>query len=155
MRHAEEWAVFSAYTSARDFFRAMQAKRRAADYWREVSVEGIEAIQRSGERVGRGGISDPTANRAAAIVDIGDKVVQQARERLDECETFLAAGLIVIESVRIGLGAKYADALDLHYMDGLSERDTADMLGVSRSTVLRYISTACDWCDWRAVRLFY
>lgn len=133
----------------------MDGKRRSADYWREVLVDGLDAVQRSGERVGRSGLGDPTANRAAAAVDIGDKLMRTARERLEECETHLAAGLIVIEAVRAGLGEQYADALDLHYMDGLSERATAERMGVSRSTVLRYVSTACDWCDWRAVRLFY
>ena len=154
MRHAEEYALYSAQRDTRSFFRAMKPTRKAAEYWNTVAVEGIEAFSHGRDGGHSSGIGDPTANRAAMIVDYGDKVVEHAREKLAECTTYLGAGLVVVESVRAGLGSKYADALDLHYMDGLDMHEAAEQMHVNKSTAARWISTACDWCDWRGPLLF-
>ena len=151
---AEEFELFRAEPDARTFFRNMQRKRASAEYWRCVVIDGVDALTRTGERVGHAGISDPTGAQAVLRVSTDAQIRERAQTKLDECELYLSAGLIVVEAVRAGLGETYADALDLHYMEGLSERDAAEDMNVSRSTLARWLAIACEWCDWQGKRLF-
>ena len=150
----DAWQRFSQYPDARSFFRSMKRYRANADYWREVAVMGVDAMGSAGERISSPMPSNPTELQALRYLLNDGKMRERAQRKLDECEDYLGAALVAIEAVRVGLGEKYADALDLHYMDGHTERDTADLMDVSRATVARWIGTALDWCDYRGRELF-
>ncbi|MBQ9020580.1 MAG: sigma-70 region 4 domain-containing protein [Eggerthellaceae bacterium] len=152
--HVDEYLLFEACEDAHEFFAGMMRQRRRADYWRMVLLDGVDAFGCGDVLPVTRPLSDPTASRAVMFATTDSNLRADAQRHVDECELYLGAGLIAVESVRAGLGAKYADALDLHYMDGHTERDTADLMDVSRATVARWIGTALDWCDYRGRELF-
>lgn len=93
------------------------------------------------------GISDPTARQA--IYRAGELEERMEALRAEERELVESIGqaLVLIESVREGLGERYADILEAIYIDRLSMRDAADRLGISKSSIHQWRNVALDWID--------
>lgn len=89
------------------------------------------------------GICDPTANRAIRNVDEWGEQLAELRKREAELEYFIGMTLQIIEAVRSGLGAEYADLLDQRYIDCL----TWKQMDVSKSTGKMKVAIAFDWID--------
>lgn len=98
---------------------------------------------RSGPRVHRPGVSDPTAASALRRMDA---LADKAKE-LADCEGLVGEGLVLCANVRAGLGAMHAEVLERFYVDRQSWEDIAFDLMVSARTCIRYRDAACDWCD--------
>ena len=147
------FAEFVKHESAREFFRSIPGTVRRMDEARLILDFGLDAFARTGDGVG-GGNQDPTASAAIHLADHEWKARDAAKRTVVECEDVIGTALEVIAAVGVGIGKKYALVLDLHYVDCLSEKDTAEQLGISRASVKRLICIACDWCDWRGVKLF-
>lgn len=139
--------MFRRYADSRAFFEAIRRAAPEIEYWHMVEREGAEALAAPSHDGGAHGIGDPTANRAVWLADNDGAVRARARREIARRTELVGAGLVAIAAVRDGLGAKYADALDAHYIDGDSYRDIAEAQGVSRKTVMLRVSVACDWCD--------
>lgn len=88
-------------------------------------------------------VSDPTASRAIRNVDEWGEQLAELRKREAELEYFIGMTLQIIEAVRIGLGAEYADLLDQRYIDCL----TWKQMDVSKSTGKMKVAIAFDWID--------
>ena len=91
--------------------------------------------------------SDPTAARACYNVD--ELSVKLAALRAEETELLERIGLAlrIIHGIRRGLGDKYADVIELRYIDGMKWKDIAKDYEIPRSTGHELISVACDWVD--------
>lgn len=151
----DEYEAFKSQGDARSFFRSLKRARAKMDYWRLVSEEGLAALSRSGEHVGKSGTTgDPTASAAVNLADHDAGVRADAKRKMGECELAFRAAATAISSVRDGLGGSYADALQAHYVDGRTEAYCAETYGCSRSTLMNRIAVACDWCDWQGPALF-
>lgn len=89
------------------------------------------------------GVSDPTASRAIRNVDEWGEQLAELRKREAELEHFIGTTLAIIEAVRDGLGADYADILDARYIDCL----TWKQMDVAKSTGKMKVAIAFDWID--------
>ena len=89
------------------------------------------------------GIADPTASRAIRNVDEWGAQLVELRKRESELEHFIGTTLAIIEAVRSGLGADYADLLDARYIDCL----TWKQMDVAKSTGKMKVAIALDWVD--------
>lgn len=89
------------------------------------------------------GIADPTASRAIRNVDEWGAQLVELRKRESELEHFIGTTLAIIEAVRSGLGADYADLLDARYIDCL----TWKQMDVAKSTGKMKVAIAFDWVD--------
>ena len=88
-------------------------------------------------------VSDPTASRAIRNVDEWGEQLAELRKRESELEHFIGTTLAIIEAVRSGLGADYADLLDARYIDCL----TWKQMDVAKSTGKMKVAIAFDWVD--------
>ena len=88
-------------------------------------------------------VSDPTASRAIRNVDEWGEQLAELRKRESELEHFIGTTLAIIEAVRDGLGADYADILDARYIDCL----TWNQMDVAKSTGKLKVAIAFDWID--------
>lgn len=88
-------------------------------------------------------VSDPTASRAIRNVDEWGEQLAELRKREAELEHFIGVTLAIIEAVRDGLGADYADILDARYIDCL----TWKQMDVAKSTGKMKAAIAFDWID--------
>lgn len=88
-------------------------------------------------------VSDPTASRAIRNVDEWGEQLAELRKRESELEHFIGVSLAIIEAVRSGLGADYADILDARYIDCL----TWKQMDVAKSTGKLKVAIAFDWVD--------
>lgn len=88
-------------------------------------------------------VSDPTASRAIRNVDEWGEQLAELRKRESELEYFIGVSLAIIEAVRSGLGADYADLLDARYIDCL----TWKQMDVAKSTGKMKVAIAFDWID--------
>lgn len=143
----EAWQHWHKARDAREFFRSVPRTVSEMERWRVVADEGVDALALPVSHGGGSGVSDPTANRAIWLADHDDSVRAEAIKKVRQCEERIGAALIVIEYVRTYLGEKYADSLELHYVDCLSISATAHELQAGRTTVKGRICVACDWLD--------
>ena len=88
-------------------------------------------------------VSDPTASRAIRNVDEWGEQLAELRKRESELEYFIGTTLAIIEAVRDGLGADYADILDARYIDCL----TWKQMDVAKSNGKMKAAIAFDWID--------
>ena len=88
-------------------------------------------------------VSDPTASRAIRNVDEWGEQLAELRKRESELEYFIGTTLAIIEAVRDGLGADYADILDKRYIDCL----TWAQMDMPKSTGKMKVAIAFDWID--------
>lgn len=95
------------------------------------------------------GVSNPTESRAIRNVDEWGEKLKELRKRETELTEFISISLVLIRRVRDSLGAKYADVLEQHYIDGEPYSRIADASGnaVKPSTAKQRVSVACDWID--------
>lgn len=143
----QAWQLLRDAGNARMFFAQVRRAVRDMDEWRLIAEEGAEVLSTGGSGSAPSDVSDPTANRAIWLADNDDAIRADARRQLRRCEDMVGAGLVVIAYIRRGLGAKYADALECHYIDGLSLRVIAEDGGITKSAAQQRIAVACDWCD--------
>lgn len=141
----QPWQLFRAAGSTKQFMADVRQAVTDMDYWRYISDNGADAFTHDGN--GGGWVSDPTAARAIYLADNDGRVRANARRHVARCEIVIGAGLELIAHVREGLGEIYADALDAHYIDGMSLRIIAEDSGVSKSAIQQRIDVACDWAD--------
>lgn len=147
-----DWSVYASYRDSRAFFGAV---RRAVPRMDELRYTLEFGMEFSGCAAGRNpNPSDPTGNRAIYLADNEDALMRQAQRKIAQCEELIGVALVVIDAVRAGLGDRYADALDAHFVDCLSLHGCAHRLDISTSSVKRYLSIAQDWCDYQSHRLF-
>ena len=92
-------------------------------------------------------VSDPTASRAIRNVDEWGEQLAELRKREAELEHFIGVSLQIIEAVRDGLGADYADLLDRRYIDGLTWKQISNEYKLSRSTGSYMLNIVFDWID--------
>ena len=145
------WQIYISYKDARSFFRDIPRVIAMMDEARLIADYGVAAFGQSG---GGGANSSPTESMGIYLAMHQNSVIHQARQRVEECEEVIGTALQVVHAVRHGLGKKYADALDLHYIDCMSTSNAAETMEISARTLNRYIETACDWCDYKGVHLF-
>lgn len=143
----EAWQLYRDAGSARAFLASVRRSVRELDEWRYVMDEGADAYSVTSDSIGGGWVSDPTAARAIYLADNDGRVRARARKHVADCETVIGAGLELIAHVRDGLGEIYADALDAHYIDGMTLRIIAEDSGVTKSAIQQRIDVACDWAD--------
>lgn len=93
------------------------------------------------------GKSDPTANRAIYNVDELGERLAELRRREGELESFIGVSLVVVDGVRRGLGEKYADVLEWHYIDLMTWPQINEEHGVPRSSAQHRACIAFDWID--------
>jgi len=90
--------------------------------------------------------SDPTANRAVYNVDELESKLTSLRAEESELLERIGFTLRIIDGIRKGLGAKYADVIEWRYIDLLTWK-YIKTLGVAKSTGYDLIAIACDWVD--------
>ena len=134
-----------AHLLARDW---LESKRRDVARLEEVqSLIMNECEEWRPETSKPTGISDPTARqaiyRAGELAERMEALREEERDLIDS----IGQALVVIESVRDGLGERYADILEAVYIDRLSMRAASDRLGVSKSSVHQWRNIALDWLD--------
>ena len=95
----------------------------------------------------RSGISDPTAKAAIYAVDELASKLEELRREESELYDFIGMSLALIEAVRAGLGAKYADALEYVYIDCLTWPEMRLKHGIAKTTGYERVNVACDWID--------
>lgn len=145
----DSWQLFASSDGSRSFFAKVRGCVTAMVEYRLIVDEGADALaSKSG---GGNGEHDPTASRAIFLAEHDDKVREDAKRKLEECEDYVGAGLTVTESVRRGLGERYADCLEYRYIDCYSISRTAEELECSTSTVKRDTDIAHDWVDSQTV----
>lgn len=98
---------------------------------------------RSGPRVHRPGLSDPTASSALRRMD----AVEDKAKQLADCEGLIGEGLVLCANVRAGLKDIYGEVLERFYVDCQSWEEVAEDLLVSARTCIRYRDAALEWCD--------
>lgn len=150
----EPWHYWRDAGGARAFFSSAAKAVKDMERWRVIADEGVDALALPSSGHGSG-VSDPTANRAIWLADHDDAARREAMEKLEECERLIGAALIVISTVRKGLGSAYGDALDRHYIDGHTLGSIAEDLGVTKSAVHQRIGVALDWCDSQPVTYLF
>ena len=91
--------------------------------------------------------SDPTANRAVYNVDELESKLNSLRAEESELLEHIGFTLRIIDGVRKGLGVKYAEIIEMRYIDLLSWRYIRKTIGVPKSSGYDMISIACDWVD--------
>lgn len=96
----------------------------------------------------RAATSDPTAARAIHNIDEWGAELAELRQREEWLLDFIGFTLEIIEGVRNGLGAKYADVLEQRYVDGY-EWQRVEIGGetVNKRTGQRLVNVAFDWLD--------
>ena len=139
------WQLYRDAGSSRRFMAQVRQAVKDMDYWRWVLEEGADAYTSNGN--GGGWVSDPTAARAIYLADNDDKVRAFARKQLRRCEFEVGAGLELVESIRRGMGDRYASALEAHYIDLMTLRMIAECEGVSKAAIQQRIDIALDWAD--------
>ena len=95
----------------------------------------------------RGARPDPTASAAAYNVD--ELEGRLAALRAEEAELLgeIGRALAVVQAVRAGLGAKFADVLEWRYVDCMSWARIEEDFGVAKTTGAYRLDVAFDWVD--------
>ena len=129
--------------------RRFEATREAVSKLHEVQLLLSECGDDwKPEQVRRGGLADPTASRAAYNVDELGYRLEDLRRQETELIDLIGLSLVLIERVRQGLGAKYADVLDQRYIDCLHWKDVLiEGETIPRRTGQLWVNVACDWID--------
>ena len=71
----------------------------------------------------------------------------ELRRRCETAEAIVGRALRVIEGVRLGMGERYADVLDMRYVDAMPWDEVAQRCGCSERTARRVRDVACDYID--------
>lgn len=71
----------------------------------------------------------------------------ELRRRCETAEAIVSRALRVIEGVRSGMGERYADVLDMRYVDAMPWDEVAERLGCAERTARRVRDVACDYID--------
>lgn len=71
----------------------------------------------------------------------------ELRAGVAEAERVVGRALRVIEGVRRGIGERYADVLDMRYVDAMPWDEVAQRMGCSERTARRVRDVACDYVD--------
>lgn len=90
---------------------------------------------------------DPTAAAAIYNVDTLEGKLGVLRAEEEELKEEIGEALVLVEAVRKGLGEKYADVLELRYIDCTTWADVKERTGMARRTARDCIDVACDWID--------
>lgn len=69
------------------------------------------------------------------------------RDEVAELEHVVGAALKVVAGVRAGMGERYADALELRYIDAMPWDEVAERIGCKRRRAMELRDIACDWVD--------
>ena len=95
----------------------------------------------------RPGTSDPTARQAIYTVEtLADKLEQLHREEHD-LTAFIGQSLVLIESVRTGLGERYANLLEARYVDLWDWETIYAAYDIKRANGNYLLNVAFDWMD--------
>ena len=95
----------------------------------------------------RPGTSDPTARQAIYTVEtLADKLEQLHREE-HELTAFIGQSLVLIESVRTGLGERYANLLEARYIDLWDWETIYAAYDIKRANGNYLLNVAFDWMD--------
>lgn len=95
----------------------------------------------------RPGTSDPTARQAIYTVEtLADKIEQLHREE-HELTAFIGQSLVLIESVRTGLGERYANLLEARYVDLWEWETIYAAYDIKRANGNYLLNVAFDWID--------
>lgn len=71
----------------------------------------------------------------------------ELRRRCETAEAIVGLALRVIEGVRLGMGERYAEVLDMRYVDAMPWDEVAERCGCSERTARRVRDVACDYID--------
>lgn len=95
----------------------------------------------------RPGTSDPTARQAIYTVETLAGKLEQLHREEHELIAFIGQSLVLIESVRRGLGERYAYLLEARYIDLLDWPTITADSGIVRQNGNYSIHVAFDWMD--------
>ena len=93
------------------------------------------------------GTSDPTARQAIYTVETLAGKLEQLHREEHELTAFIGQSLVLIESVRKGLGERYAYLLEARYIDLLDWPTITSDSGIVRQNGNYSIRVAFDWMD--------
>ena len=71
----------------------------------------------------------------------------ELRRRCETAEAIVGRALRLIAGVRAGMGERYADVLDMRYIDAMPWDEVAQRMGCSERTARRIRDVACDYVD--------
>ena len=133
--------------TAREYFEGVRACQRAIDRRLAViaSMRRREAVRaQSYEAVGR----SPGARDAMAATDARIDAEAAAAADLADMRREVEGGRELCRGVRAAHGTtRWADALELHYIEDMPWTQTASVLGVSERQAQLDVSCALDWVD--------
>ena len=94
--------------------------------------------------------SDPTASEAQARIDGLDEQIGRVRAEYDECVGVVGECLRMLEAMRQELGERYAEVLELYYVDRADTwSEVAWEMGITYRHVQRLRDVAYEWIDAR------
>ena len=126
----------------RDLFdRALAARREIRRMRHRLEALKSPTMSAGIPQAVHGGMSDPTASAASALVDEEGEMRQMERS----CLAVIDEAREIVRGVLKGLGVSYANVLDDHYIRDLSWDAVAALNGISKSSALRYRDVAFDW----------
>ena len=97
--------------------------------------------------------SDPTASEAQARMDGLDEQIGRVRVRYDECVRVVGECGEVLDAMRRELGERYADVLELYYVDCADTwSEVSWEMGRHRDTVRAWRDDAVAWIDANSAR---
>ena len=97
--------------------------------------------------------SDPTASEAQARIGGLDSQIMRIRSAYDECTSVVGECLAILGTMRRELDERYADVLELYYIDCADTwSDVANELGRHRDTIRAWRDEAIEWIDANSAR---
>ena len=123
--------------------------RRAIKRMDEINLAimyGLDDWKPEGVR-SKSGTDDPTASKAIRDIDEVQPTIRELMREREDCERVIGEALALIESVRVGLGERYAVVLDCLYIDGMTWRELRQAHDIPKSTGQQLRNVAFDWMD--------
>lgn len=127
-------------------FEDARRARRRLDEIRLLIMYGLDDWKPEGAR-GKSGTEDPTAARAIRELDEVQPAIRDLMREREELEHSIGEALVLVESVRVGLGERYALVLDGLYIDGMTWRELRLTHGIPKSTGQQLRNVAFDWME--------
>jgi hypothetical protein len=137
---------------ARERFEATRAAvQRLTDVQLAIMLEGDE-WKPAQPHIHTSGTSDPTATQGVYRAETLPRIMGNLKSEEHELINYIGTTLALIESVRAGLGDKYANVLQWLYVDCMTWTQIHEHYGVIRSTGSTWRAIAFDWIDSIGIR---
>ena len=153
MRIEDAAIIAAGYPGSRAYWSHVESMVAKLDALNRALMFGLDGVESRGRRAIKPLVKDPTAAQAMAHQS-AIKAYEQMQAERDATTDELGAALVLLEGVRAAMGHKYADVLEMRYIDRFKWSQIAFELGISRTEAFRVLNVAHDWIDsygWHAL----